>query len=111
MPCQSHLKSHAHACGMQDITMNHASLEDIVAKPDYFGVTVGRVANRIAKGAFVLDGVVRPTPLHCTSSLSDRPSLRMVHAVRSHPCVMWLVGAQGRGERRPQQLPWRRRGV
>jgi aldose 1-epimerase len=38
--------------------MNHSTLEDIVGKPDYFGVTVGRVANRIAKGKFSLDGVV-----------------------------------------------------
>lgn len=39
-----------------DIVLGHATLDDYVEKPNYFGVSVGRYANRIAKGRFTLDG-------------------------------------------------------
>jgi aldose 1-epimerase len=39
-----------------DVVLGYADLESYVAKPEYFGSTVGRVANRIAKGQFKLDG-------------------------------------------------------
>ena len=34
------------------------------AKQDFFGVTVGRFANRIAKGRFTLDGTTYQLPLN-----------------------------------------------
>jgi aldose 1-epimerase len=40
-----------------DITLGCDSLEGYLAAPPYFGATVGRYANRIAKGRFTLDGV------------------------------------------------------
>lgn len=39
-----------------DITLGYDDPADYEAKPNYFGVTVGRYANRIAGGRFVLDG-------------------------------------------------------
>lgn len=39
-----------------DIVLDHPDLEGMLAKPQYFGATVGRVANRIAGCAFTLDG-------------------------------------------------------
>ncbi len=43
----------------EEVTLNRSTLEDVVHKSDYFGVTTGRVANRIARGRFSIDGVVR----------------------------------------------------
>jgi aldose 1-epimerase len=40
-----------------DITLGCDSIEDYMASSPYFGSTVGRYANRIAKGKFTLDGV------------------------------------------------------
>ena len=42
----------------QDVTLNHRTLSAIVDKPDYYGVTVGRFANRIKGAKFSIDGVV-----------------------------------------------------
>jgi aldose 1-epimerase len=39
-----------------DIVLGYKTPEEYVDKPQYFGVTVGRYANRIAKGQFALDG-------------------------------------------------------
>jgi aldose 1-epimerase len=41
-----------------DITLGFDSLEGYLSASPYFGSTVGRYANRIAKGKFTLDGVV-----------------------------------------------------
>jgi aldose 1-epimerase len=39
-----------------DIALGHSSLSEYLAKPQFMGATVGRVANRIAGGRFTLDG-------------------------------------------------------
>jgi aldose 1-epimerase len=39
-----------------DVVLGYDSVRDYVAKPQYFGATVGRYANRIARGKFTLDG-------------------------------------------------------
>ncbi len=39
-----------------DVVLGYDSPRDYVAKPQYFGVTAGRFANRIARGKFTLDG-------------------------------------------------------
>ena len=39
-----------------DVALGHSTLDEYVAQPQYFGSTVGRVANRIAGGRFTLDG-------------------------------------------------------
>jgi aldose 1-epimerase len=39
-----------------DVVLGYNTAAEYLAKPQYFGVTVGRYANRIAKGKFTLDG-------------------------------------------------------
>lgn len=39
-----------------DVVLGHATAQEYVDKPQYFGATVGRFANRIAAGKFTLDG-------------------------------------------------------
>ncbi len=41
---------------MADVTLGHATLAEYVDQQQYFGSSVGRVANRIAGGRFVLGG-------------------------------------------------------
>jgi aldose 1-epimerase len=48
----------------EDVTLGYASLEEYRRGTEYFGATVGRVANRIAGGSFVLDGVTYHTPVN-----------------------------------------------
>ncbi|MDQ4087795.1 MAG: galactose mutarotase [Pseudomonadota bacterium] len=47
-----------------DVALGYASIDGYVAGTEYFGVTVGRVANRIANGRFTLDGVSYQTPVN-----------------------------------------------
>lgn len=47
-----------------DVTLGYANLEDYVKTPQYFDSTVGRFANRIAKGRFSLDGREYRTPVN-----------------------------------------------
>lgn len=47
-----------------DVALGYASLADYVDKPQYFGSTVGRVANRIARGRFSLDGKAYQVPVN-----------------------------------------------
>lgn len=45
-----------------DVVLADPTLEATLAKPQYFGTTVGRFANRIAKGKFTLDGRAYSVP-------------------------------------------------
>ena len=47
-----------------DIVLGHDTAAEYEATQDYFGVTVGRFANRIAKGRFTLDGTAYQLPLN-----------------------------------------------
>lgn len=47
-----------------DVTLGYPSLEGYLAKSEYFGATVGRVANRIARGRFELDGKAYQVPVN-----------------------------------------------
>ena len=47
-----------------DVILGQDSPADYERQPSYFGVTVGRYANRIAKGRFVLDGKTYQLPLN-----------------------------------------------
>lgn len=47
-----------------DIELGYDRLEDYVSHPNFWGQTVGRYANRIAGGRFVLDGKTYQLPLN-----------------------------------------------
>jgi aldose 1-epimerase len=47
-----------------DIALGYATIEEYVAKPQYFGSTVGRFANRIARGRFTLEGKSYQVPVN-----------------------------------------------
>ncbi|KQS02224.1 aldose epimerase [Sphingomonas sp. Leaf357] len=47
---------------VEDVQIGYDTLAGYLAKPEFFGATVGRVANRIAKGRFTLDGKTYNTP-------------------------------------------------
>nr|WP_260599907.1 aldose epimerase family protein [Sphingomonas sp. ZFBP2030] len=47
-----------------DIALGYDTIGDYVAKPQFFGATVGRFANRIARGRFTLDGKTYQTPIN-----------------------------------------------
>lgn len=47
-----------------DVTLGHATLEPYLGQPQFFGSSIGRVANRIAGGRFVLDGIEYRVPVN-----------------------------------------------
>jgi aldose 1-epimerase len=47
-----------------DVVLGYPTIEGYLKKPEYFGSTVGRVANRIARGRFTLDGKTYQTPVN-----------------------------------------------
>src|ERR1044072_7106409 len=47
-----------------DVVLGYPGLDGYIDKPEYFGATVGRFANRIAEGRFTLDGTCYQTPVN-----------------------------------------------
>lgn len=47
-----------------DVALGYATLDDYLAKPQYFGATVGRFANRIAAGRYKIDGKEYQAPVN-----------------------------------------------
>ena len=47
-----------------DVQLGYPTLEGYLTKPEYFGATVGRFANRIAEGRFTIDGKTYQTPVN-----------------------------------------------
>ncbi len=47
-----------------DVALGYDNLQQYLDKPQYFGGTVGRFANRIAKGRFTLDGKAYQVPVN-----------------------------------------------
>ncbi len=73
-----------------DVVLGYANLQDYVSKPQYFGSTVGRFANRIAKGRFSLDGK--------DYQLATNDGPNSLHGgVRGLDKVVWTVDQVSRG--------------
>ena len=68
-----------------NILLGYARLDDYLKKPQYFGATVGRYANRIAKGRFVLDGHTYTVPVN------DGPN-SLHGGGKGFDKVLWTVG-------------------
>jgi aldose 1-epimerase len=49
---------------MADVVLGYPDAATYITKPQYFGATVGRFANRIAKGQFTLDGKHYQVPIN-----------------------------------------------
>lgn len=49
---------------MDDVALGYPTLQGYIEQPQYFGATVGRVANRIALGRFALDGHAYQVPVN-----------------------------------------------
>jgi aldose 1-epimerase len=49
---------------VEDVQIGYDTIDGYLAKPEYFGATVGRVANRIARGRFTLDGKRYSVPVN-----------------------------------------------
>nr|WP_097065043.1 aldose epimerase family protein [Sphingomonas guangdongensis] len=47
-----------------DVTIGYADIDGYLRKPQFFGATVGRFANRIARGRFTLDGRQYQVPVN-----------------------------------------------
>lgn len=87
-----------------EVTLGFDTAEEYESKPSYYGVTVGRYANRIAGGRFTLDGTVYQLPqnnngnsLHGGTEGFDKRNWRIV-SVSSGPTasvVMALTSPDG----------------
>lgn len=86
-----------------DVTAGYARLEEYVEQPQYFGSTVGRVANRIAKARFSLNDVVYRVPandgansLHGGTLGFDKVNWQIVETAEDHCSVtLQLVSPDG----------------
>jgi len=68
-----------------NITLGYASIDGYIKKSQYFGATVGRYANRIAKGRFQLDGHTYELPIN------DKPN-SLHGGTRGLDKLLWKVG-------------------
>lgn len=81
-----------------DVTLGHDTLESYEKTPNYFGVTVGRYANRINAGRFTLDGKAyqltqndKGNSLHGGTQGFDKRNWRIV-SMASGPAARVVLG-------------------
>lgn len=71
--------------GTDDVVLGHDAFAGYLAERKFFGATVGRYANRIAKGRFVLDGHAYQLPVN------DGPN-SLHGGTRGFDKVLWSIG-------------------
>jgi aldose 1-epimerase len=74
-----------------DVVLGYASAREYLEKPQYFGVTVGRYANRIAGGRFALDGRTY------TVEKNDGPN-HLHGGVRGFDKALWRIESVSHGQ-------------
>ncbi len=75
-----------------DVALGYPTIDGYLTKSEYFGGTVGRVANRIARGRFTLDGKVYQTPVN--------NGVNALHGgTKGFDKVVWRVTETQRGAR------------
>ena len=74
---------------LDDVVVGPATMEGYLTKPQFFGAAVGRVANRIDKGRFALDGKTYQAPVN--------DGIHSLHGgTKGFDKLVWeLVSAQG----------------
>ena len=87
-----------------DVVLGYDTAQEYLSRPDYFGASVGRYANRIAKGKFALDGKTftlvtndGPNHLHGGTKGFDK-RMWMIDSVSNGPdakVVLSYVSADG----------------
>jgi aldose 1-epimerase len=60
---------------LADVTAGYATLDDYIRHPQFFGSTVGRVANRVAGARFILNGIEYDVPANDGTSQLDHHDL------------------------------------
>jgi aldose 1-epimerase len=73
-----------------DVTLGYDDLKDMVEHPNYWGQTIGRYANRIARGRFTLDG--RPYQI----TLNDKTNT-LHGGTRGFDKAVWRITAIKQG--------------
>lgn len=82
---------------LADIVLGYADLDSYLNKPEYLGSSIGRIANRIAKGTFTLDGRTYKTvrnegehTLHGGAQGFDKVLWKVLATNRSDPASVTL---------------------
>lgn len=87
---------------MRDVVLGFDSIQDYISKPSDFGASIGRYANRINQGKFMLDGVEYQLPRnnygHCLHGGPQGFQYRVYDAVQLNPQELQLTYVAKDGE-------------
>jgi len=89
-----------------DVVLGYDTAQEYLSRPDYFGASVGRYANRIAKGKFALDGKTY------TVVTNDGPN-HLHGGTKGFDKRMWKIDSVSSGPRwcYPMSAPMARKAI